>query len=1062
MGAANCCKKPDEIVIEELKYVSEDDNNKINAIDQGGFPQDTERAYRSNVNGEEDNGQGQAVSNQNLYEQEGISTKIGGTYEVPINVSSPKNNYEEGNESNNIGSPQQYYNQNIQSQNDEEGQYEYPENENEDPNAYEGNQEEEEEGVDYNNVYANQMAAGENLNVLRMVQQSQQGNMINYNLQGQNNIENVGGVDLNALTASHQAAVNIKSLGLVPQQNINNNLQIPGQQLLINKQVELQQASLEGNPQQGGLDINKILQQQNIAVTGIRPNNNMASVTPLSVNDDLNKFFKQKNAIQNGPNELPQKLKTTVAQTKAEAGIQQFQKSATQTIGPVDIVKNAKSSMINIDMKDLPEVFGSADINKFKQITTTTKTEITGNVPPNQTNQVNPINPVNFANSKYIKIEENEDLPASLGSSDIHNLGLRGQHTAKVTTIKTTEKTDLKENPEKEGPKDTHNVKETTTTTTKVIGNLDMKDLPEVFGSSDINNFKQTNTNSTTKIIGNLDMKDLPQVFGSSDINKFKQTVTTIKKEGKIAHKDSPNNNDFKQTITTVTKEEFINMKDLPEVFGSSDINKFKQTVTTITKEGKIDGKVSPNNNDFKQTTTTITKQGIIDMKDLPEVFGSSDINNFKQKTTTTTTKTKEGNLDMKDLPEVFGSSDINNYKQTTTITKTSPDNKNVEQTTTTITKKIETVPLPSGFSDPNLKQTTTTTTTTKTTGNPVELKQFSIEHNPAPNQLNGNEDLSKYFKQVQSETVSDISDQIDIKNFGLEQNASLMSNNFFPSQKMAKTTKIETVNSNNDNTNNIDLKQFTFNKNVSTNSEIGNGNEDLSKYFKKFESQIVSEPLGASNLQQTTTTTTTTKITGNAPIDINSNEIGKIYSTSDLNLNNYNQNQKGSSYGTTDLPEFNQQAAGGLDLKHFGIQGFNNASGSANEDYNKYFQETKTTTTTKTTGNGPIDIKEYGINMNSLSPNHGGGFDLNSLGLDQTQQKTTTTKVTKTGILDQIPSLGGHDFDNVNGTQTTTTKVTKSSYIAPTQSYSFNYNYNAPNTTSTTVTKTTYSNIQP
>ena len=52
MGSANCCKKPDEIVIEELKYVSEDDNNKINAIDKGGFPQDTERVYRSNINGE--------------------------------------------------------------------------------------------------------------------------------------------------------------------------------------------------------------------------------------------------------------------------------------------------------------------------------------------------------------------------------------------------------------------------------------------------------------------------------------------------------------------------------------------------------------------------------------------------------------------------------------------------------------------------------------------------------------------------------------------------------------------------------------------------------------------------------------------------------------------------------------------------------------------------------------------------------------------------------------------------------------------------------------------------
>ena len=54
--------------------------------------------------------------------------------------------------------------------------------------------------------------------------------------------------------------------------------------------------------------------------------------------------------------------------------------------------------------------------------------------------------------------------------------------------------------------------------------------------------------------------------------------------------------------------------------------------------------------------TTTIKTKGI-DMKDFPETFGSSDLNNFKQTTTTTTTKTM-GDIDMKDLPEVFGSSD--------------------------------------------------------------------------------------------------------------------------------------------------------------------------------------------------------------------------------------------------------------------------------------------------------------------------------------------------------------------------------------------------------------------
>ena len=994
MGAANCCKKPDEIVIEELKYVSPDDN-KINAIDQGGFPQDTEQVYRANANGEEDNGQGQIVSNQNLYEQEGTSSKIAGTYEVPINVSRPQNNYEEGNESNNVRSSQQNENQNLQSQNDEEGQYEYPENENEDPNAYEEIQEEE-EVVEYDDAYANQMAAAENLNAIKMAQQSQQGNMINYNLQGQN----LGGVDLKALAA------------------------LPGQQALIQKQLELQQlqqAASKGNPQQGGLDINNFLQKQNEGATLIHQKNNLATVTTLSGNEDISKFFKQKNMSQIGPNELKQKEQMS----EAQVNVQHFQKAVSQQIGPVDLkglgnldLKQVRTGIPIIDMKDLPEVFGSSDINKYKQITTTTKTEIIGNGPANSANPANSTNP---AVSKLIKIEENEELPATFGSSDINNFGLKGQQTAKVTTITTTEKTGSQDRDE---PKDSHNVKQTTITTTKVIGNLDMKDLPEVFGSSDINNYKKTTTTTTTKVIGNLDKKNLPD--GPSDISHFKQTTTTTETTGNVDSKNKPDKtdstdaNNFKQIITTTTKEGIIDMKDLPEVFGSSDINKYKQTVTTITKEEKIDNKDSPNNNDFKQITTTVTKEEFINMKDLPEVFGSSDINKFKQTTTTitkegiidnkdspnnndfkqtTTTVTKQGIIDMKDLPEVFGSSDINNYKQTTTTTTTTktigstdqsgnPENKNVEQTTTTVTKKIEKVPSSSG-SDPNLKQITTTTTT-KTTGNaPIDLQ----------NQINGNEDLNKYFTHFQSQTTSE---PLDLKRFGVEQN-----------------------------------------------------------------------PSGA---KQTTTTTTTTKIIGNVPGEINSKENGQSIGTTDLNDFNVkqttvtktvestqnpqfdlkqfgiDQNQNGSSYGTTDLPGFNAQASNALDLKQFGIEGQSSAN-NENEDLNKYFQQTKTTTTTT---NGPIDLKEFGIDMNSLSFNNGG--------LDNAQQKTTTTTtVTKTGNVDQMASFGGYDLDNVSGTQTTTTKVTKSSYVAPvqSQSYSYNYSFNVPATTSSTVTKTTYSNIQ-
>ena len=39
-------------------------------------------------------------------------------------------------------------------------------------------------------------------------------------------------------------------------------------------------------------------------------------------------------------------------------------------------------------------------------------------------------------------------------------------------------------------------------------------------------------------------------------------------------------------------------------------------------------------------------------MKDLPEVFGSSDINKFKQTTTTTINVKKGGDIDMKNLTQ--------------------------------------------------------------------------------------------------------------------------------------------------------------------------------------------------------------------------------------------------------------------------------------------------------------------------------------------------------------------------------------------------------------------------
>ena len=108
MGAANCCKKPTEVVvIEEIKNT---DGEKINGLEHDSIPQDTEFVHKDDIYQQE-------VSNQMLYEQE-LSPQIGGAYEVQIKESTPEQNNEQINEDfqnyNNIQPAE------IQNQNQEE------------------------------------------------------------------------------------------------------------------------------------------------------------------------------------------------------------------------------------------------------------------------------------------------------------------------------------------------------------------------------------------------------------------------------------------------------------------------------------------------------------------------------------------------------------------------------------------------------------------------------------------------------------------------------------------------------------------------------------------------------------------------------------------------------------------------------------------------------------------------------------------------------------------------------------------------------------------------------
>ena len=1094
MGAANCCKKPDEIIVEELNYVSPNDigNNKINAIDEGGFPHDTERIYYSSVVSEGENMKGtQVVSNQNLYEKSNLS-KRDGAYEAPIN------------------------------------------------------------GSNYNNTNQNVV---QNINNLRM---------------GNEGVS-LGGVDLNTVTASQKGQVNNQLLNAGPKQTAKVTKTMEYKRRVVNEQnVSPQFASV--NMQQ--IKNADLYNATATTTTTTHKTGNVATVTPLSNNEDISKYFKQTNVAQKEPNEsqnnylkqqqqiaignidmkdLPEVFgssdinnfkQTTTTTTKVignldsknipgafpSSDIQKFKQitTTTETTGKVDSKdqpgkpdsseNNFKQITTTItkeeilNTKDLPEVFGSSDINNFKKITTTT-IETTGNIDSKDQVGKKDSNNLQQTTTKITKEEiiNMKDLPEVFGSSDIQNF------KKITTTTETTGNADLKDHPDKKDFSD-NNLQQTVTKITKEEI-INMKDLPEVFGSSDIQNFKKitTTTTETTGIVDSKDqagkkdvgdnniqqtttkitkeeiinMKDLPEVFGSSDIQNFKKITTTTETTGNADLKDHPDknnssDNNVKQTTTTVTKEEIINMKDLPEVFGSSDINNFKKITTTTTTEttGNIDSKDQlgineSSDNNVKQTKTTVTKEEIINMKDLPEVFGSSDINNFKKITTTTTTETtgnvdikdqlgkidsldnkqttttitKEEIINMKDLPEVFGSSsDINQFKQTTT-TKTVTTTGNVDTTgqmasgndnfgqsttfTKTKTEPIEYRAKPSETQEINLGQnmTTTTTTTIKTTGDNVDLKEFGIEQNPSLNPNNENEDYNKYFTQTTS------------KQYGFGENPSSTSD-----VKQITTTTTTTItgnapdnlNLNTDkvNENQFDLRQFGIGENQNGSSY---GTTDLNDF----------------NFKQTTTTTTTT--TENADKD-----------QFDLKQFGFEENKNGSSYGTTDIKELNfkldKQPEGSIDLNQYGITGeANTTTTTGNEDFSKYFQETKTTTT-KTTENGPVDLNQFGV-------------DLNSLGLDNTQQKTTTTTttITKTGNIDD-PSLGGgFDFKSLGldgagttqsqeeiintygteGTTTTTTNVTKTSYVGPTESYNYQFSYNIPNTTSSTVTKTTYSEIQ-
>ena len=715
MGAANCCKKPEEIVSEDLKKVTEE--NKINALDQDSYPQDTEYVYNANIYPQE-------ISNQKLYEQEN-SPKIGGTYEVAINASSPEQYKQVDIQTPSIEKQQINEGQNINQYSPEEiAMYqnqvkikESPEF-NEETNINKQNEE----------IPQNQIQAEIPL---------KQSNEPNVEIK-QSGISNQGAVDVATLTSQKSAApVNVISQIANPQQIIptpeSNNKALNIQQKIQTPLIQVKEAEEEE-------DLNKYFQiptslsktkvtmpsnqvEQKMPEQNIKEEGNVASVTPITGNDDINKYF-----VQAGPQ--------IEKMTDEDILNKYFTKTTSQEIKPEDLIKNNLNLQNIINMKDLPATFGSNDINNFKQTTTTTTTttKTTGNVDLRNI-------PSALTSSEIKKIVDMKDLPTTFGSNDINNF----KQTTTTTTTKTTGNVDLRNIP-------------SALTSSEVKKIVDMKDLPATFGSNDIKNFKQTTTTTTTQTTGNIpgaltasqikkiiDMKDLPETIGSSNINNMKKTTVTT------TTTTSPTNIDLKQfgleqNPSMKLASEPIDLKQfgLEPNYSQITAGKNKQTTTTVTKtvQNNINNVSNPTEDYSKYFQNIQTTSTPIDLKQFGLEKNASNISNILQ----------GSNITFKQPGQSIVSS--TNYQATPSTSTPLVSNQDYSKyfqtnktTTTTTTLNQSGIPIQKNInSNYNLNnyginipqgKTTTTTTMYKTSGIPVTTTQsYNLPANYAANKV--------------------------------------------------------------------------------------------------------------------------------------------------------------------------------------------------------------------------------------------------------------------------------------------------------------------------------------
>ena len=877
MGSANCCKKPEEILIDEIKNNGEGD--KINVLDQDSYPQDTEYVLKANMNPEEEN-----ISNQKLYEQEG-SPRIDGAYEVAINESSPVQ-YKQVEESkqNEIQSP---INEHIEKEPQNLNQYSP-----EELAAYQ-NQNQIQRNA---NVYEEEIDQYNQPDDTPNKKNVEEINMINQNKEIQqpntSNISNTGAVDLAALT-SQKSAAPINTLSQVVQTPLTNNKAINIQQNMIQPEQGINNQIQVKEPEEGE-DLNKYFQiptslakskttmPSNIGINGIQKliqqnQGNVASVIPIEGNDDINKYFTQISTTQQNQNLTDKELLNKY-----------FTHAVSEEINPQKIVnmkqpQTTTTTTITKTNQNLP----INDINNnYKQVTTTTTTKTTGNVDLRNM-------PSALTNSEIKRIVDMKDLPTTFGSNDINNF--QQKTTTTTTTTKTTGNIDLNNIP-------------SALTNSEIKKIVDMKDLPNTFGSNDINNFQQktTTTTTTTKTTGNADLRNIPSALTNSEVKRI------------------------------------VDMKDLPTTFGSNDIKNFNQKTTTTTTTTKTTGNI-------QKALTPVEIQKIINMKDLPETIGSSTMTNVKKTTVTTTTNVPGNN--------------INNSKPITTTTKTEITGSIPKALTQEEIQKIinmKDLPETIGSSSmTNVKKTTYTNTSPVN----IDLKQFGLEQNPSMGPIT--------------------SEPIDLKQFGLEPTKSAVSN--------------------------IGNKQVTTVTKTVQNTGVPL-TEDYSKYFQNIQ-YTNSNPI---DLQQ-------------FGLENNASNISNVLQGSNITFK-----QPGQSLVSSKNNPQNIISASSTPI--------------ITNDYNQYF---KTANTITTTGN------QRGV-TNSTAVNPTYNYTYNT---PYTQTATTTTTTKTTGIpVSSATSYVTKNYalpTNYTTNKVTSTKVTKSTYGVPIQTtgYNYNYSYNIPTTTTTTTT---------